>query len=96
MRNSRNVRALIVTVTKDKALTRCLSLAFLASMGVASQAVNSSSETPNEYVTQRYFSPAVVNVAFSDSRGFAPVSTPADGEQPAPLRLPEEQQRWVF
>lgn len=96
MRNSRNVRALIVKVTKDKALTRCLSLAFLVYVGVASQTVNSSNEAPNEYVTQHYFSPAVVNVAFSDSRGFAPVSTRADGEQPAPLRLPEEQQRWVF
>jgi hypothetical protein len=96
MRNSRNVRALIVKVTKDKALTRCLSLAFLAYAGVASQAVNSSSEAPDEHVTQRYFSPAVVNVAFSDSRGFAPVSAPADGEQPVPLLLPEEQQRWVF
>lgn len=96
MRNSRNVRALIVKVTRDKALTRCLSLAFLAYVGVASQAVSSSSEAPNEHVTQRYFSPAVVNVAFSDSRGFAPVSTPADGEQPLPLRLPEEQQLWVF
>lgn len=96
MRNSLNVRALIVKVTKGKALTRCLSLAFLAYAGVASQTVNSSSEAPDEHVTQRYFSPAVVNVAFSDSRGFAPVSTHADGEQPAPLRLPEEQQRWVF
>jgi hypothetical protein len=95
MRNSRNVRALIVKVTKDKALTCCLSLALLAYVGVASQTVSSSSEAPHEH-TQRYFSPAVVNVAFSDSRGFAPVSAPADGEQPAPLRLPEEQQRWVF
>ncbi|APC16741.1 hypothetical protein BLL42_13760 [Pseudomonas frederiksbergensis] len=96
MRNSLNVRALIVKVTKDKALARCLSLAFLVYVGVVSLTVNSSSEVPDEHMTQRYFSPAVVNVAFSDSRGFAPVSAPADGEQPAPLRLPEEQQRWVF
>ncbi len=96
MGNWLSVRTLIVKVTRDKALARCLSLVFLAYMGGASQTVNSSSEAPDEHVTQRYFSPAVVNVAFSDSRGFAPVSTPADGEQPAPLRLPEEQPRWVF
>ncbi|MFJ2367294.1 hypothetical protein ACIPIN_26990 [Pseudomonas sp. NPDC087697] len=96
MENRLNLRALIAKVIKGKALTRCLSLAFVAYVGVTSQTVSSSSEAPGEHATQRYFSPAVVNVAFSDSRGFAPVSTSADSEQPVPLRLPEEQQRWVF
>ncbi|MCU1748177.1 hypothetical protein [Pseudomonas sp. 6D_7.1_Bac1] len=96
MGNRLNLRALIAKVTKGMALTRCPSLAFLVYAGVASLVVNSSSEAPNQPVTQRYFSPAVVNVAFSDSRGFAPVSAPEDSEQSAPRLLREEQQRWVF
>ncbi|RON05653.1 hypothetical protein BK659_21355 [Pseudomonas brassicacearum] len=96
MGNRLNLRVLITKVIEGKALTRCLSLAFVAFVGVTSQTVSSSSEAPDEHATQRFFSPAAVNVAFSDSRGFAPVSTSADSAQPVPLLLPEEQQRWVF
>jgi hypothetical protein len=38
----------------------------------------------------------VINVGFSDSRGFAPVIGAGDGDQGMRLRTREEQPRWVF
>jgi len=91
-----NLRAVMSKVTVDVVLTRCLCLAFFTSMGVVSPAVNSSTTAASTAVSPRYYSPAVINVGFSDSRGFAPVNGAEDSDQGMRLLTREDQPRWVF
>ena len=91
-----DLRAGMSEVTLGVVLTRCLCLAFFTSMGMASPTVNSSTAAAPVAHAPRYYSPAVINVGFSDSRGFAPVSGAEDGDQGTRLRTREDQPRWVF
>ncbi|UZM13129.1 hypothetical protein LZV00_20995 [Pseudomonas kielensis] len=91
-----DLRAGMSKLTLGVVLTRCLSLAFFTSIGMASPTVNSSTAVVPVAESPRYYSPAVINVGFSDSRGFAPVIGAGDGDQGMRLRTREEQPRWVF
>ena len=91
-----DLRAGMSKVTLGVVLTRCLSLAFFTSMGMASPTVNSSTVAVPVVELPRYYSPAVINVGFSDSRGFAPANGAEDGDQGTRLITREEQPRWVF
>ncbi|MGE7960074.1 hypothetical protein ACQKQA_26585 [Pseudomonas sp. NPDC089530] len=75
----------------DQARLATLMLAACLSLG-------STAEPPalpsSDYAlpVQRYFSPSVTPIGFSDSQGFAPISAP----QMAQPVVRQEQQRWVF
>lgn len=88
-----DLRVVMSKVTLGIVLTRSLTLAFFTSMGMASPTVNSSTVAPTG---PRYYSPAVINVGFSDSRGFAPVISAEDRDHGMRLQTREEQPRYVF
>ncbi len=96
MGNRLNPRAVMATVNRGIAMKGCISLVLVACLGAASPAVNSSHAASDKPVSPRYYSPIVAHAGFSDSRGFAPVSTSGDEAYSAPLHTQEEQSRWVF
>lgn len=96
MGNRLNPRAVMATVNRGIAMKACMSLVLIACLGAASPAVNSSHAAPDKPVSPRYYSPVVAYAGFSDSRGFAPVSTSGDEAYSAPLHTQGDQPRWVF
>lgn len=76
----------------DLAKLVTLSLAAFLSFEPSSTATTVVEAPRYDLPVQRYFSPPVNQVGFSDSRGFAPTNAP----QPAPSIVHQEQQRWVF
>ncbi|EIM18794.1 MULTISPECIES: hypothetical protein [Pseudomonas] len=73
---------------------------FTTLMLAACLSLGSTAEQPalpsSDYAlpVQRYFSPSVTTIGFSDSQGFAPIGAPQT--QTAQPMVYQEQQRWVF
>ncbi|AZC21723.1 MULTISPECIES: hypothetical protein [unclassified Pseudomonas] len=76
----------------DLAKLVALSLAAFLSVEASSKATAVPVAPHYELPVQRYFSPSVNQVGFSDSRGFAPATAPLS----TPSVVYQDQQRWVF
>ncbi|OLF51426.1 hypothetical protein [Pseudomonas chlororaphis] len=88
-------RLLVARIAHAPGLARFATLMLAVCLGLGLGATAEQPALPSsDYAlpVQRYFSPSVTPIGFSDSQGFAPIAAP----QMAQPVVHQEQQRWVF
>ena len=88
-------RLLYASIAQAADLARFITLTLVACLSLGSTGEQPALPSSDYALpVQRYFSPSVTPIGFSDSQGFAPISAPQ-----TPMAQPvvhQEQQRWVF
>ncbi|AZC15441.1 hypothetical protein [Pseudomonas sp. CMR5c] len=81
-------------ISKGADLAKFVTLSLAALLGFEAFSTAAVVPPPPHYTlpVQRYFSPSVDQVGFSDSRGFAPATIAPS----VPSVVYQDQQRWVF